>query len=75
VFGGANAADGADTAGAASVGVAADGGRDDGICHAQGSGRIRPDLRGKVLESWDRAVAVSRASLQRQMAVILRGLA
>ena len=62
-------------ASAASVDGTADGGRDEGICHAQASGPIPLELRAKVLESWDRAMALSRASLQRQMAVIPREIA
>jgi hypothetical protein len=45
-----------------------------GGCHAPASGRIGAELHEKVLESWDRAVALSRASLQRRMEGILRGL-
>jgi hypothetical protein len=44
-------------------------------CHAPASDGKSAELAEKVLESWDRAVAMSRASLERRMARILRDLA
>jgi hypothetical protein len=44
-------------------------------CHAPASACNPADLITKVLEFWDRAVALSRASLERRMPVILRNLA
>jgi hypothetical protein len=44
-------------------------------CHAPASASKSADLLEKVLESWDRAVAMSRASLERRMLAILRDLA
>lgn len=45
-----------------------------GECHAPGSACIRSELQEKVLESWDRAVAMSRASLVRRIEGISRSL-
>jgi hypothetical protein len=44
-------------------------------CHAPPSESKSPDLKAIVLESWDRAMAMSRASLERRMPAILRDLA
>lgn len=44
-------------------------------CHAPASASKVADLAAKLLESWDRAVALSRASLERRMPAILRELA
>ena len=44
-------------------------------CHAPASASNCADLVEKMLESWDRAVAMSRASLERRMPMILRDLA
>lgn len=41
-------------------------------CHAPASAPNPTELMEKVLESWDGAVAMSRASLQRRFGVILR---
>ena len=43
-------------------------------CHAPPSGAKPAELAAKLLESWDRAAALSRASLQRRIPTILRGL-
>ena len=43
-------------------------------CHAPASACNSADFAAKVLESWDRAVAMSRASLERRMPGILRDL-
>ena len=45
----------------------------DARCHAPPSRRNPADLMVKVLESWDMAQAVSRATLRREIAAILRG--
>ena len=44
-------------------------------CHAPASACKSADLVAKMLESWDRAVAMSRASLERRIPIILRDLA
>jgi len=44
------------------------------VCHAPASAAKSATVKEKVLESWDRLVALSRASLERQMRVILRDL-
>jgi hypothetical protein len=44
-------------------------------CHAPASDGKLADLLVKMLESWDQAVAVSRASLERRIPTILRDLA
>jgi len=44
-------------------------------CHAPPSASKSADLVEELLESWDRAVAMSRASLERRMPAILRDLA
>ncbi|HEX7509469.1 MAG TPA: hypothetical protein VF550_22040 [Polyangia bacterium] len=44
-------------------------------CHAPASASKSADLVEEMLESWDRAVAMSRASLERRMPAILRDLA
>jgi len=41
-------------------------------CHAPASDAKSAELAEKVLESWDRAVTLSRASLERRMPAILR---
>jgi hypothetical protein len=41
-------------------------------CHAPASASNPAELMEKVLESWDGAVAMSRASLQRRFGMILR---
>src|SRR5215204_3795760 len=46
----------------------------DGACHAPPSACNVLELAAKVLESWDRAAALSRASLRRKIPTILRGL-
>jgi hypothetical protein len=43
-------------------------------CHAPAWVCRSADFHEKVLESWDRAVAMSRASLKRKMAAISRSL-
>lgn len=45
------------------------------VCHAPPSAPKPADFAEKMLESWDRAVAMSRASLVRGMPAILRDLA
>jgi len=42
-------------------------------CHAQASSSICADFEGKVLEIWDKLLAVSRAALQRELPALLRG--
>lgn len=42
-----------------------------GSRHAQASTSMSSDLEGKVLEFWDRQMAVSRASLQRELPALL----
>jgi hypothetical protein len=44
-------------------------------CHAPASASKCADFVAKMLESWDRAVAMSRASLERRIPIILRDLA
>jgi hypothetical protein len=44
-------------------------------CHAPASDGKLADLLVKMLETWDQAVAVSRASLERRIPTILRDLA
>jgi hypothetical protein len=51
------------------------GGRPVAKCHAPASDGKLADLLVKMLESWDQAVAVSRASLGRRIPTILRGSA
>jgi hypothetical protein len=46
-----------------------------GPCHAPPSPGNIVELAAKVLESWDRAAALSRATLRRKIPKILRGLA
>jgi hypothetical protein len=41
-------------------------------CHAVASAPNPRECEAKLLESWDGAMALSRATLQRQLAVILR---
>jgi hypothetical protein len=41
-------------------------------CHEQASESKPVELVGKLLESWDNAVAVSRAGFRRDLAAILR---
>jgi hypothetical protein len=45
-----------------------------GSCHAPPSADIPAELQEEMLELWDRAVAMSRASLKRRMEAITRGL-
>jgi hypothetical protein len=47
--------------------------RDKGGCHAPASRATPLELQEKLLESWDRVAALSRATLERQMGAILRG--
>jgi hypothetical protein len=44
------------------------------LCHAPASALNPAEWAGNLLASWDNAVALSRASLQRKIAVILRQL-
>lgn len=46
----------------------------EGPCHAPPSAGNVLELAAKVLESWDRAAAMSRATLRRKIPKILRGL-
>jgi hypothetical protein len=55
---------GSGAASAASVGVAADGGRDEGICHAQGSGPTSA-LKLTVLAEAERALGVPSPEVAR----------
>lgn len=43
-------------------------------CHAPPSASKAADLLEKLLESWDRAAALSRATLTRKLPAVLRGL-
>jgi hypothetical protein len=43
-------------------------------CHAPASAAMPAEFAEKVLEYWDRAFAMSRASLERRMPAILRDL-
>lgn len=43
-------------------------------CHAPPSAGKPANLMAKLLESWDRAAAVSRATLVRSLPVVLQGL-
>ena len=49
-------------------------GRAEGSCHAPPSALGPLRLKAKLLESWDEATAASRATLQRRMSQILRGI-
>ena len=42
------------------------------MCHAPPSARETARLRAEMLESWDSAVALSRASLARRLPAIMR---
>ncbi len=52
-----------------------DAGASTGASHAPPLARIPLELREEILESWDRAAALSRASLKRELRVILVGSA
>jgi hypothetical protein len=43
-------------------------------CHAPPSARKAADVLEKLLESWDTAMALSRATLTRKLPAVLRGL-
>jgi hypothetical protein len=43
-------------------------------CHAPPSARKAVDVLEKLLESWDTAMALSRATLSRKLPAVLRGL-
>lgn len=43
-------------------------------CHAPPSASKAADLLEKLLESWDRAAALSRTTLTRKLPAVLRGL-
>ncbi len=42
-------------------------------CHAPPSAPKPAEIKAEVLQSWDRAVALSRATLARRLPAILRG--
>jgi hypothetical protein len=48
--------------------------RGKGDCHAPPSRPKSAQIKAQVLESWDRAMALSRASLERRLPVILRAI-
>ena len=45
----------------------------EGRCHEPPSASNATDVMEKLLETWDRAQAVSRATLRREIRAILRG--
>jgi hypothetical protein len=45
-----------------------------GGCHAPASSPKPTEIQAELLDSWDRAAALSRATLRRRLAGILRGI-